>query len=146
MVERPTRAISAMWTRISQMMRLYQEELLISHMQSGHKRTHSWLSSSPMSSMTHVLSTLPFCHAQDASAPPSLTQKCCHNPIHCILTQKYPTGKRNRCLFLSERKVFPGSPAQTSPKVPLSRTGSHDHSLFPFTGEPGIQVSGISSF
>ena len=122
-------AVSATWIRIPQTMRLYQEELLISHMQSGHKRSHSWLSSSPMSSMTQVLLTLPLCHAPEASASPSLTQKCCHNPIHCILTQKYPTGNRKGCPPLSERKVFPGSSPQTSPKVPLSRTGSHDHSL-----------------
>lgn len=77
-------------------MRLYQEELLISQMQSGYKRTHSGLSSSPMPSMTRVLSTLPLCHAQEASTSPSLTQKCCHNPIHCILTQKYPTEKKKK--------------------------------------------------
>lgn len=64
MVERSTRAVSATWTRVPQTMRLYQEELLISHMQSGHKRTHSGLSSSPMSSMTQVLSLLPLSYSR----------------------------------------------------------------------------------
>ena len=118
--------------------------LLISHTQSEHKRTQCWLSSSSMSSMTQVPLTLPLGHAQDVSHSFLIHPKGCHNSMHYVPTQKCPPEQRKEYLPLSERKVFPRSPAQTSPRVPLSRTGSQAHSLA--TKEPAKAAAGIFSF
>lgn len=103
--------------------------LLISHTQSEHKRTQHGLSSSSMSSMTQVPLTLPLGPAQDVSHSFLIDPKGCHNSMHYVLIQKRPPEQRKEYLPRSERKVFPRSPAQTSPRVSLSRTGSRAHSL-----------------
>ena len=103
--------------------------LLISHTQSEHKRTQRWLSSSSMSSMIQVPLILPLGHAQNVSHSFLIDPKGCHNSMHYVPTQKRPPEQRKEYLPLSERNVFPRSPAQTSPWVPLSRTESRAHSL-----------------
>lgn len=93
------------------------KEFLISQIQSGHKRTQSWLCSSTIPSMTWVPLTLSLCHAQDVSCVSLIDPKAATTP--CIISITPTASCKGRNIF-SYEKV---SPTQTSPQVPLSKMG-----------------------